>query len=287
MLDAAKGVDFIVHTASPFPIKKPKHENDLIIPAVEGTTAIMQACLLNKVKRVVITSSIAAIMSAKPDSLPKDHIYTEAHWSDPSPGDHIEAYSKSKTMAEKAAWDFQAKHKDEHFIEIATINPSLILGPAFVGAGFSSGDIVTNIILGKYPALPRLHFGLVDVRDCAEAHLQALERPEAANKRFILCEGSYWFSDIGNMLKETWGPQGYTPATKEAPLWLCKCAALLMSEMSHAVKSWNIQKQFVNAQAKSVLGIKFSTPIKKTLDDMVESMISTGALVDKRPRTKV
>ena len=106
ILDAAKGVEYIVHTASPFPIKKPKHENDLINPAVNGTLAVMQACLINKVKRVVITSSIAAIQSAKPADLPADHVYSEANWSDPSPGDHIEAYSKSKTMAERAAWDF-------------------------------------------------------------------------------------------------------------------------------------------------------------------------------------
>ena len=79
-------------------------------------------------------------------------------------------------------------------IEIATINPSLILGPAFVGAGFSSGDIIANVLLGKFPGLPRLQMGCVDVRDCAEAHLRALERPEAANKRFILCREQLWFS---------------------------------------------------------------------------------------------
>jgi len=155
-MEAAKGVDFIVHTASPFPIKKPKHENDLITPAVQGTTAVMEAALENKVKRVVITSSIAAIMSSKQADKPKDNVFTEENWSDPSAGNHIEAYSKSKTLAEKAAWDFKKANADTHDIEIVTINPSLILGPSFVGAGFSSGDIISNILLAKWPAMPKV-----------------------------------------------------------------------------------------------------------------------------------
>lgn len=100
MMKAAEGVDFIVHTASPFPIKKVKHEDELINPAVKGTTAIMEAALQNKIKRVVITSSIASIMSSLPADKPKDRNFTEEHWSNPAPGDHIDPYSKSKTMAE-------------------------------------------------------------------------------------------------------------------------------------------------------------------------------------------
>lgn len=145
-----------MHTASPFPIKKPKHENDLINPAVKGTTAVMEAALENKIKRVVITSSIAAIMSCKPADKPKDNCYSEENWSDPSVGDHIDPYSKSKTMAEKAAWDFKKANAETHDIEIVTINPSLILGPSFVGAGFSSGDIISNILLAKWPAMPKV-----------------------------------------------------------------------------------------------------------------------------------
>jgi len=110
-------------------------------------------------------------MSSLPADMPKDRNFTEEHWSNPAPGDHIDPYSKSKTMAEKAAWAFKEKHKETHDIEVVTINPSLIMGPAFVGAGFSSGEIISNIILGKFPGLPKVQFGLVDVRDCATAHL--------------------------------------------------------------------------------------------------------------------
>ena len=170
IMKAAQGCDFIVHTASPFPITAPKHESDLIEPAVNGTLAVMEACLANKVKRVVITSSIASITNCLPKDRPKNNKFDESMWSEPS-GDHIDAYAKSKTLAEKAAWDFQKKHASEHKIEVTIICPSLIMGPAFVGAGFSSGDIISNMMLGKYPALPRLSFGVVDVRDVAEAHL--------------------------------------------------------------------------------------------------------------------
>lgn len=284
MMKAAEGVDFIVHTASPFPIKKVKHEDELINPAVKGTTAIMEAALENKIKRVVITSSIAAIMSSKPADKPADRNFTEKHWSDPSPGDHIDPYSKSKTMAEQAAWAFKEKNKETHDIEIVTINPSLIMGPAFVGAGFSSGEIITNIILGKFPGLPKVQFGLVDVRDCAQAHLQALKVPEAANKRFILCRESMWFTQIGVILNKKWSNQGYTPVTRELPKFLCQIGSYFMSELNHAVKNWGIESTFDRTQSHEILKIEYSIPMEDTLNEMAQSMIETGALLDKRPK---
>lgn len=103
---AIRGANFVVHTASPFPLKPPRHENDLIHPAVNGTLAVMKACHQNKVKRVVITSSVAAIMYVPPAEVPLDGHFTERNWSSPN-GDHIAAYAKSKTLAEQAAWNFQ------------------------------------------------------------------------------------------------------------------------------------------------------------------------------------
>lgn len=102
---AIEGAEYVVHTASPFPLKNPKHENELIIPAVNGTKAVMSACHANKVKRVVITSSVAAIMDSKPEEKPLNNHFTEKNWSNPV-GDHIKAYPKSKTLAEMAAWEF-------------------------------------------------------------------------------------------------------------------------------------------------------------------------------------
>lgn len=131
-------------------------------------------------------------------------MFTEKDWSDCSKGEHINAYSKSKTMAEQAAWDFQKEHAAEHNIEIVTINPGLIMGPSYVGAGFASGDIITNIMMGKWPGMPKTRMGLVDVRDVAQAHLEGIKKPAAANKRFILVENAYWFSKVGDMLHQNW-----------------------------------------------------------------------------------
>lgn len=106
IIQAIQGAEFVVHTASPFPIKQPRDEMELIRPAVEGTLAVMKGCHQHKVKRVVITSSIAAIAECAPQDRPADQIFNETMWSNPV-GNHISAYSKSKTLAERAAWDFQ------------------------------------------------------------------------------------------------------------------------------------------------------------------------------------
>ena len=189
---AIKGSNFVVHTASPAPLAPPNHEDELILPAVNGTKAVMEACHANKVKRVVITSSVAAVIECKPQNRPADGNFSEKNWSDPE-GDHIDAYSKSKVLAERAAWSFNDSLPEEEKMEIVTINPGLILGPAFVGAGFNTGDLITNIMEGRYPGAPKIRIPLVGVTEVAEAHLQALKRPDAANKRFVLVNQTVWF----------------------------------------------------------------------------------------------
>ena len=138
---AIKGATYVIHTASPLTLKKPKSEMDLINPAVNGTKAVMEACHAHKVKKVVITSSIAAIVDPSPADKPKDNVFTEKIWSE-TKGNHILAYGKSKTLAEKFAWDFRAALPEEEKFDVITINPGFIIGPAFVGAGFASGDII-------------------------------------------------------------------------------------------------------------------------------------------------
>ena len=173
IIDAIAGATFVVHTASPFPLKNPKDEMEIIRPAVAGTTAVMRGCQLHKVKRVVITSSVAAVMELAPADKPLDGVYNETMWSNPI-GDHIKAYSKSKTLAEQAAWDFQKNLPANERFEIVTINPGLIMGPAFVDAGFSSGDIIAKLMNNEYPGMPVIMMPIVDVRETAMAHLLAL-----------------------------------------------------------------------------------------------------------------
>ena len=165
MFKAIEGATYVVHTASPFPIVRPKDEMELIKPAVEGTMAAMRAAHHNKVKRVVITSSVAAIY--KNIDKKKTHFTTD-DWTDIN----IAApYEKSKTMAEKAGWDFIASLPKEEQFEFVTINPGFIIGPNLNECNFSSGDIIKKVMTGGLPGIPKIKMPMVDVRDVAQAHL--------------------------------------------------------------------------------------------------------------------
>jgi nucleoside-diphosphate-sugar epimerase len=246
LMKAVEGAVYVIHTASPFPLAKPKSEMDLINPALNGTKAVMEACKAHKVKKVVITSSIAAIMAAKPENKPKDFIFTEKNWSDPSEGTHIDPYPKSKTLAEKFAWDFREALPEQDKFDVITINPGFILGPAFVGAGFASGEVIDKIINGKFPALPKTRIACVDVRDVAMAHLLAITKPEAANKRFSLVNKSLWMTEIGQILAADFKKMGYKTTTTECPYWVAYCGSFFMSELSGAVKNWGVKTEFEN-----------------------------------------
>ena len=126
-----------MHIASPCPLALPKDDMELIKPAVEGTLAVMKGCHIHKVRRVVITSSMSAIKECKPQDMPRNKTFNEVNWSDPD-GNHINAYSKSKTLAEKAAWDFLKKLPENQRFEIVVLNPSMMVGPAFFKAESSS-----------------------------------------------------------------------------------------------------------------------------------------------------
>ena len=198
---AIEGCKYVVHTASPFPVAEPKHEDELIKPAVEGTLAAMRGALKHGVTRVVITSSVVSIYKNK--DAKKTHFSVE-DWTDLTLKSNS-AYEKSKTMAEKAGWDFLAALPENERFEFVTINPGLVLGPNLNECNFSSGDIIKRLMTGAMPGIPKLAFPVVDVRDVANAHLQAILRPEAANQRFMLVADTVWFGDIGDWLFEKWG----------------------------------------------------------------------------------
>ena len=187
----------MIHTASPFPIEAPKDENVLIRPAVEGTLAAVKAAHKYKVKRIVITSSVAAIMGQTEANYKE--LYNENDWTDVNA---VGAYEKSKTLAEKAAWDYMHGLPESERFELVIINPSLILGPSLITGDFSSGQIVMKLLSGKFPGMPKIMMPIVDVRDVARAHLQAIKIDDAKNKRFILSADSLWFKDVAEALKQ-------------------------------------------------------------------------------------
>jgi len=194
---AMKGMDYVIHVASPLPFDLKKNENDLIIPARVGTLNVLKAAHNHNVKRIVLTSSIAAIGHGHKD---KSGIFTEEDWSNLNSKKDTPAYVRSKTIAESEAWKFV--NDPAVNMELSVINPGYVLGPLLEKDYSDSAVIVKKVLEGNMPGLPKVNFPLVDVRDVAEMHLWALEKPEAAGHRFICVNENSWYREIVLILKD-------------------------------------------------------------------------------------
>lgn len=194
---AVAGAMYVLHVASPFPITAPKHKDDLIRPAVDGSLRVLKAAAAEAgVRRVVLTSSVASITEGRhPDEL-KDRTFSEKDWSDLESG-RIAAYPESKTRAERAAWEFIKSGQPEgRGLELATINPSFIVGPMIRRSPCSSVEVVQNLMERKFSIIPDVNLWCVDVRDVAEAHVRAMVLPAAAGKRFLLSTREYGLQEV-------------------------------------------------------------------------------------------
>lgn len=247
--EAVKGVDFVLHVASPFPLQAPANENELIRPAVEGTLRVLKAAVAEtSIKRVVLTSSVAAVSGGheKTDKLAategcgEDKVWSEEDWSRV---EGCEAYAKSKTLAEMAAWKYVKEEQPEgRNLELVVINPGFVVGPALIKAPCSSVNVISRLLKGELPMVPKLHMNCVDVRDVAKAHIEAMEKP-VAGQRFLLISTGIWFKDIGQILADGFRKHGYSPPTVEAPYWLLWLVAIFDSHVQIAVKRWGIVSQ--------------------------------------------
>jgi dihydroflavonol-4-reductase len=196
---------------------------------------------------------------------------TNQDWTDLSVAT---AYEKSKTLAEKAAWDFIGQLPEADRFEVVTINPGLVLGPSLVECKFSSGDIIKKIMTGGMPGMPKIQFPVVDVRDVAKAHLQAVLVPEAAGQRFILVNEGVWFLDIGKWLHEKWGRK-YKCVHTSLPKFLLTLATLWDEEARTVRPFWGKINTFDNSNTKGVLGIRF-TDMKHSVLEMSETLVELG-----------
>lgn len=194
-----QGIDFVQHIASPFPRELPDHEDELITPAKQGTLHVLQAAAEHGVRRVVLTSSIGAIIYGR-DKGNRNGIYTETDWTDLSNKSDTTPYFRSKTIAERAAWKFMDQHEGE--LELATVCPGAILGPVLEKDFGTSANIVIKLLDGSTPALPNLGFDIVDVRSVADLQIRAMERPEGAGERFIGSAGFLKFKEIAEILRK-------------------------------------------------------------------------------------
>ena len=218
--EAVAGCEYVLHVASPLPTSVPKHEDEVIRPAREGTLRVLRAARDAGVKRVVLTSSLGAVYYGhKPTATP----FNETSWTnldDPT----VPAYQKSKTLAERAAWDFVAQ--DGKGLELSVILPAGVFGPA-LGPDQSSIAIIQRLMDGAMPGCPRLYFGVVDVRDVADLHLRAMTNPAAKGERFISVEGNAMsMLDIAKVLKARMGAAANRVPTRQLPNWLVRIAAM-------------------------------------------------------------
>jgi nucleoside-diphosphate-sugar epimerase len=247
--DAVSGCDFVLHVASPFPLGPPKHEDDLIVPAREGALRVLAAARDAQVRRVVMTSSFAAIGYGTP---PADRPFSEEDWTNPD-GDGVSAYAKSKTLAERAAWDFIAR--EGAGLELSVVNPVGVFGPV-LGSDFSTSiELVKRLLDGAIPGIPRVAYGIVDVRDVADLHVRAMTEPAAAGERFLAVAGEFMsVAEIAALLRERLGADARKVPTRMLPNWLVRLVSRFDSSVRQIVPELGQVKQASNAKAKRVLG---------------------------------
>jgi dihydroflavonol-4-reductase len=248
-LRAVSGCEYVLHVASPLPATAVSHEDELIVPAREGTLRVLRAARDAGVKRVVVTSSFAAIGYGHPQrSAPFD----ETVWTDPTGAD-VRAYAKSKTLAERAAWDFVAKEGDA--LELSVINPVVVFGPV-LGPDYSTSILVVKSLLdGAIPLLPQLHFGTVDVRDVADLHIRAMTHPAAKGERFLALAGDFVsVREIALLLKQLLGDRARRVPTLRAPNWLLRLVALHSRRVKEIVPELGKVKSATNEKARRLLG---------------------------------
>jgi dihydroflavonol-4-reductase len=261
---AVEGCDYVMHVASPFPNETPKSDDELVRPAVDGTLRVLRAAADAKVKRVVLTSSIAAVSSGHRDGA----VRTEADWSIVDRGP---AYPKSKTLAERAAWDFAR----ESGVDLVAVNPGMVLGPLRGATVGTSVKVVHRLLTRDVPASPKMGFALVDVRDVATAHRLALRTPAAAGNRYILAGEHVWMRDIAAVLAEEFNPLGYRVPTGSLPTLLLRVMARFDSSI-RPVLDFVGRRELVSAdKAHRELGWTMR-PVRDTILDTARSLIELG-----------
>ena len=248
--DAVAGMDYVQHVASPFPAGVPKDPDDLIRPAKEGALRVLKAAKASGVKRVVMTSSVAAIAYGWGDARPA--VMTEEHWSNPDNIKDNTAYARSKTIAELAAWDYV--RGEGQGLELAVINPAGVLGPVMSGDLSSSLELLTQPMSGKIPAVPRIGFSIVDVRDVASAHVSAMTLPEAAGERFLVGQPFMWFSELTAILQEAFPDYKKKIPSATMPNFMLKLVAIFNPSLKLILPELGRERQISNEKAKRVLG---------------------------------
>jgi dihydroflavonol-4-reductase len=239
-----EGCDYLIHVASPIALER-KSEDFFVKPAVAGVKRALKFAKKHNIKKVILTSSVAAIFHG----IELKEYYDENDWSDPE-NPSIDHYSKSKTLAEKAAWDFiEAEGKP---FEFSVINPALVIGPSLSKDLGESNKAIQMVATGKMPVAVPLQFGYVDVRDVAAAHILAMQKPASDGERFALAEKDMWYEDVAKVLREN----GFNKAPKlSVPVWAAKILANFSPELKMALPYiGRVRSVKYTSKAKDLLG---------------------------------
>jgi len=246
---AVAGCEYVLHVASPLPPSVPKDENELIKPAREGTLRVLRASRDAGVKRVVVTSSFAAIGYGHKE---REKPFDEKDWTDADAAG-LQPYHKSKTLAERAAWDFIGK--EGQGLELSAVNPVGVFGPV-LGPDYSASILLVQRLMdGALPGCPQLYFGVVDVRDVADLHLRAMLHPAAKGQRFLSVAGDFLsMVDIAKVLKRHMGAAAKRVPTRELPNWVVRLAALRDPAVKLISPELGKKKNGSNEKARTLLG---------------------------------
>jgi dihydroflavonol-4-reductase len=262
---AVAGCDYVLHVASPFPSTQPKDPDELIVPAREGTLRVLRAALDAGVERVVLTSSVAAVRGGVNQS---EVPLTEADWTD---GDDpaMTPYTRSKTLAERAAWDLVEERGETG--KLAVVNPGAILGPLLGADSSFSLEMVERLLKG-IPGVPRIGFSVVDVRDVADLHLRAMTAPEAGGERFIAIAEFQWMADVAAVLRERLGQEANKVPKRTIPDFLVRALGIFQPSVRSVSNQLGQRVELSNEKARTLLGWQ-PRPVEETIVECARSLI--------------
>jgi len=281
---AVADCDYIMHVASPYFLRNPKDaEAELYRPAVEGTLNVLRAAseAAKPPKRVIVTSSTAAIAFGHPESRDPAQLFTDDDWSNLDAPDMM-AYLRSKTLAERAAWKFASELPEGKRFELATVNPSGVMGPFLNSSDSGSGELVSTMLGGKMPMLANIGLPLVDIRDVVRVHIAAMTVPEAAGKRFAVNPIGLMMPECARIFRDAFSSYGYAVPSTVAPKPLLWLASWFDSSAALALKGSGKPAAASDCKnARSVLGLELHADPVPSHVAMAFSMVQHGLLPDK------
>jgi nucleoside-diphosphate-sugar epimerase len=267
---AVQGCDYVLHVASPFPPVQPKDPDELIVPAREGTLRVLRASLDAGVERIVVTSSVAAVTGG---GKPPSTLLTEEDWSDPD-NPKLSAYARSKTIAERAAWDLVGERGEAG--KLATVNPGAIVGPLLSDDRSFSLQAIERLLRGM-PGAPRIGFSFVDVRDVVDLELRAMTAPEAGGERFIAVAQYLWMSEVAAVLRDRLGEAAAKVPKRTVPDLLVRTMAIFDPGIRSVTGQLGRKTELSSEKAKALLGWS-PRPTEETIVNCAQSLIDKGVV---------